>query len=201
MAAVDKVNLKQLDAVIRQHSSSANRFYSDLAGKTLSGTVDRLNLLDPRDLTGESVMVHGHAPASRAAHLAAARGALPAPVNIFSVLDRSKRVIGQVTSLGLENVGGAIDRGQLREHLASPTGAKTRNTFVTGDVTGAAPRRSPGASPLGVKPGRLFVPGEEEPLWEGSVTPGEPTTSGRLGRKAAFGPGIHPDRPRAWILR
>lgn len=201
MAASDQVSLKQLDRAIRRHSASANRFYSDLQGKRLAGTVGALNLVDPRDLAGEHVLVHGHAPASRAAHLAAMRGDLPSPVNIFSVLDDSKRVIGQVTDLGLSDVGGAIDRGQLHQHLHNPKGGKTRNTFVTGTVTGGAPRRSPGATPLAVKPGRLFVPGENEPLWEGSLEPRTPTISSTIGRRAAFSAGSAPDRPTAWILR
>lgn len=172
-----------------------------MSGKNLSGNVDRLNLLDPRDLTGEHVLIHGHAPASRAAHLAAHRGDLPFAVNIFSVLDKSRKVIGQVTNLGIENVGAAIDRRHLKRHLENPDGGKTRNTFITGDVTGAAQRKSPGASPLAVKPGKVFIPGEESPLWEGSVNPHDPSTSPQIGRRASFQAGSHPDKPKAWILR
>ena len=201
MSAAGQVSLEQLDKVIRRNAASANRFYSDLQGKRLAGTVGALNLMDPRDLQGEHVLVHGHAPASRAAHLAAMRGDLPSPVNIFSVLDASKRVLGQVTNLGIENVGGAIDRSQLRQHLENPRGGKTRNTFVTGTVTGGVPRRSPGAVPLGVKPGQIFIPGEDEPLWEGSLEPKTSTFSGTIARRAGFSSGTAPDRPSAWILR
>jgi hypothetical protein len=201
MAAIDGISLKQLDSVIRKHSSSANRFYSDLEGKNLRGDVSKLSLIDPRDLVGEDVHIHGHAPASRAAHLAALRGDIPSPVNIFSVLDRSRKKIGQVTGVSLEGVGGAIDRDQLNKHLDDPEGGKTRNTFITGTVTGGATRRSPGASSLGVKPGRLFIPGEKGDLWEGSVEAGDPTRSGVIGRKASFSAGSAPDRPKAWILR
>jgi len=203
MAAIDGISLKQLDSVIREHSSSANRFYSDLEGKNLRGDVSKLNLIDPRDLIGENVQIHGHAPASRAAHLAALRGDLPSPVNIFSVLDGSskRKKIGQVTDISLEGVGGAIDRDQLNKHLKDPEGGKTRNTFITGTVTGGATRRSPGASSLGVKPGRLFIPGEKKDLWEASVEAGDPTRSGVLGRRASFSAGSSPDRPKACILR
>lgn len=201
MAAIDGISLDQLDAAIRQHSSSANRFYSDLEGKNLGGGVHDMRLMDPRELIGEPVLVHGHAPASRAAHMAALRGDIPSPVNVFSVLDKSKKVIGQVINLGIENVGGAIDRGQLATHLGDPKGAKTRNTFVTGTVTGPAGRRSPKAQPLGVKPGRLFIPGQDEDLWQGSLEKGAPTTSGIIGRRAAFSTGSSYDRPKAWIIR
>jgi len=201
MAAIDGISLDQLDAAIRQHSSSAKRFYSDLEGKQLGGGVHNMKLMDPRDLTGESVFIYGHAPASRAARMAALKGDIPSPVNVFSVTDKDRKIIGQVTNIGIKDVGGAIDRGQLATHLDAPEGAKTRNTFVTGTVTGPAGRRPSKAEPLGVKQGRLFIPGQDEDLWQGSLEKGAPTTSGIIGRRAAFSTGSSYDRPSAWIIR
>jgi len=218
MAAIDGVSLKQLDSVIREHASSANRFYSDLQGKNQRGSVHDMNLLDPRDLVGEQVQVHGHAPASRAAHLAALRGNLPSPVNIFSVLDMKNKSIGQVTNLGVNDVGGSINRFFLNKHLnflkdnpeVTDGGPKERHTFVTGTVSGGAPSRMPkNAEPLAAKDGRLYIPGKNETLWEGSTEAGNPTRSDlegipSIGRRAAFYAGKdsnNPERPSAWILR
>ena len=208
MAAIDGVSLKQLDSAIRKHAGPAKRFYADLEGreKSYGGSVGDLNLMDPRDLKGEDVMVHGHAPASRGAYLAAARGDLPSPVNVFSVLDKDNIKIGQVTNLGLKNVGARIDRGELLRFEADKREkvdkAKTRNTYITGTVTGGG-RNIPNADSLGVAAGELFTVSKEgnSPLWVASREAGDPSSSGILGRRASFLTGTKPTVPKAWILR
>jgi len=208
MAAIDGVNFKQLDAAIRLHAEPAKRFYADLDGreKPYGGDVSKLNLVDPRDLKGEEVTMHGHAPASRAAYRAALMGDIPSPVNVFSVR-KGNTTLGHVTNLGLKNVGAKIDRGELRRFEADKREkvdkAKTRNTYVTGTVTGEG-RNLPNAEALGVAPGEMFTFSKDKkksPLWVASREPGEPSSSGVLGHTASFLTGTKPTVPKAWILR
>jgi hypothetical protein len=208
MAAIDSVSLKQLDLAIRKHAGPAKRFYADLDGRKspYGGSVHDLNLLDPRDLKGEDIRMHGHAPASRGAYLAAVRGDLPSPVNVFSVLDKDNNKIGQVTNIGLKNVGARIDRGELLKFEADEREkvdkAKTRNTYITGTVTGEG-RRIPNAESLGVAAGELFTVSKRgnSPLWVASREAGDPTSSGVLARRASFRTGVKPTVPSAQILR
>jgi hypothetical protein len=117
------------------------------------------------------------------------------------VTDKDAKVLGQVTNIGMRDVGGAIDRSKLLLHKKNPEGGKTRNTFVTGVATGPAGRRPQTAESLAVKAGRLFIPGQSDDIWTGSTEKGEPTRSGVIARRGAITTGKEPDRPTAWIVR
>lgn len=73
-------------------------------------------------LVGERAQVHMHTPATKQ---------LGRPV--YSVLV-NKKVVGQTESIYLKDSKMRVDRKELENHLKSPTGAKTRNTFVEGVV-------------------------------------------------------------------
>jgi hypothetical protein len=94
-------------------------------------------------LRGTPVNVHMHTPAMKA---------LGEP--IYSVLDRTRRLIGHSRDVSLEGASMAVDAQQLKKHLESPTGAKTRNTFVKGNI-GSNMR---GGKPLKIRPGSMTDP-------------------------------------------
>ncbi len=94
-------------------------------------------------LRGTTVNVHMHTPAMKA---------LGEP--IYSVLDNSRRLIGHSRNISLESASMAVDARELKKHLESPTGAKTRNTFVRG-IVGPNMR---GGNPLKIRPGSMTDP-------------------------------------------
>ena len=71
---------------------------------------------------GKKVDVHMHSPATEK---------LGRP--IYSILHKN-RVLGQTDSIHLGNVRMKVNKTELRKHLESPTGAKTRNTFASGNI-------------------------------------------------------------------
>jgi hypothetical protein len=94
-------------------------------------------------LRGTPVNVHMHTPAMKA---------LGEP--IYSILDNTRRLIGHSRNVSLDGAAMAIDAQQLKKHLESPTGAKTRNTFVKGNI-GPSMR---GGKPLKIRPGSMTDP-------------------------------------------
>jgi hypothetical protein len=111
---------------------------------TVRGTPVRI--FDPtanESLLGTTVNVHLHTPATRA---------LNEP--IYSVLDKSRRLIGHTRDISLEGAHMAVDKRELSNHLNSPTGAKTRNTFVRGSIT--TPIED--GKPLRIRPGSMTDP-------------------------------------------
>jgi hypothetical protein len=92
-------------------------------------------------LVGRRADVHMHSPATEK---------LGRP--IFSVLVKG-RVVGQTEDIHLSDARMKVDKQQLKKHLESPTGAKTRNTFLRGDVTPAP--ETPVTNKLRVRPGSI----------------------------------------------
>ena len=92
-------------------------------------------------LVGQRADVHMHTPATQA---------LGRP--IFSVLVKGK-VVGQTEDVHLSGTSMKVNKTELRKHLESPTGAKTRNTFLRGEVTTAP--AEPVTSKLKVRPGSI----------------------------------------------
>lgn len=103
-------------------------------------------------LEGQRVRVHGHTPASKVLG-----------ERIYSVLSRGK-VVGHTREIELENARLRVDKKELRKHLESPTGAKTRNTFIEGLVSKPS---SDALSPLHIRPGVMKDPQTGENLAEG----------------------------------
>ena len=118
-----------------------SQFFSEVHNKGFSKPVRIMNEKALGELVGVNARVHLHSPATEK---------LGRP--IYSVLVGG-RVEGHTEDIYLKDTKMIVDKKQLQAHLDSPTGAKTRNTFVAGTV--AIPPIEPAAEPLKVRPGLM----------------------------------------------
>lgn len=116
------------------------------------------------NLVGTKAQVHMHTPATTA---------LGRP--IYSVLTQG-RVVGHTDDIYLKDAQMKVDKKQLAAHRASPTNAKTRNTFAEGTIHPTP--IEPATRELKIRPGSMT-----------DAETGEDVSSGmsgiRLGAKGA----------------
>lgn len=118
-----------------------SQFFSEIHKDGFSSPVRIMTEQALGALVGMKAKVHLHSPATEK---------LGRP--IYSVLVNG-RVEGHTEDIYLKDTMMKVDKKQLQAHLDSPTGAKTRNTFVAGTVHPAP--YEPASEPLQVRPGSM----------------------------------------------
>jgi hypothetical protein len=118
-----------------------SQFFSEVHNKGFSSPVRIMAEQALGALVGMKASVHLHSPATEK---------LGRP--IYSVLVNG-RVEGHTEDIYLKDTKMKVDKKQLQAHLDSPTGAKTRNTFVAGTVHPVP--YEPASEPLLVLPGSM----------------------------------------------
>lgn len=93
------------------------------------------------NLIGAKADLHLHSPAMKA---------LKRP--IYSVLIKGK-VVGHTDNIAISGAVMKVNHRELAIHLNSPTGAKTRNTFIRGTILSTIPKGS--LRTLKVRPGSI----------------------------------------------
>lgn len=118
-----------------------SQFFSEIHKKGFSSPVRIMTEQALGALVGRKAKVHLHTPATEK---------LGRP--IYSVLVGG-RVEGHTEDIYLKDSEMKVDKKQLQAHLDSPTGAKTRNTFVSGTIHPAP--LEPADRALKVRPGLM----------------------------------------------